>query len=469
MIDSSRQRRSGAIHLLVAVSLGGATLAAAAQAWCAPVTRSPEPAIATSPLETGVSQGGKIPGSVAPLQPPVAVLVPIGMPPRAQIQAALTSHPRVLAAQARERSLQAGGDSLRAGQHETVLRTTQARRRSDGPGGAQHEWLVGVERTLRSATKREADGRLADQDAVLGGQLVEDARHETARELLRAWFAWQRAAGEARLAEEQLALVTGLTRSVEQRVRAGDAAQIEAGRAGAELERARAVSLLARARESASGLTLRRRFPEIAVDSPDSSRLVPLEVTEPLLADRERLRDLYLERSHEIALARGEARRAELAAERARAERRTDPSIGAFAAFDRGGSERVLGIAISLPLAGPAREAGLRGALAEHQAASARASDLERRVQADFEVSWSDATARASAAWALAHAAVAQVEIATRLGRAYTLGEAALSDWLLARRNASEAQQQALGARLEAIEAAARLRLDLHELAGFDD
>ena len=34
---------------------------------------------------------------------------------------------------------------------------------------------------------------------------------------------------------------------------------------------------------------------------------------------------------------------------------------------------------------------------------------------------------------------------------------AALSDWLLARRNASEAQQLALGARLEAIEAAARL------------
>ena len=466
MTDASRQPPSGAVQLLVAVWLGGATLAAPTQAWCAPPARGTDPALANSALDAG---GGQSPGSFAPPQPPAMALAPIGMPPRAQIQAALTNHPRVLAAQARERSLQAGGDSLRAGQHETVLRTTQARRRSDGPGGAQHEWLVGVERTLRSDTKRQADGRLADQDVVLGGQLVEDARHETARELLRAWFAWQRAAGEARLAEEQLTLVAGLTRSVDQRVRAGDAAQIEAGQAGAELERTRAVSLLARAHESASGLTLRRRFPEIAVDSPDSSRLVPLEVAEPAMADRERLRDLYLARSHEIALARGEARRAELAAERARAERRTDPSIGAFAAFDRGGSESVLGIAISLPLAGPAREAGLRGALAEHQAASARADDLERRVQADFEVGWSDATARASAARALAQAAAAQAAIATRLGRAYTLGEAALSDWLLARRHASEAQQQAMGARLEAIEAAARLRLDLHELAGFDD
>ena len=304
---------------------------------------------------------------------------------------------------------------------------------------------------------------------MLGGQLVEDARHETARELLRGWFAWQRAAGEARLADEQLALVAELSRVVEQRVRGGDAAQIEAALAGAELERTRAASLLTRARESAAGLTLRQRFPEITVDSRDLSGLVPLAIAEPPAAERERLRGFYLERSHEIALARGEARRAELAAERARAEQRTDPSIGAFAAFDRGGSERVLGIAFSMPLAGPAREAALRTALAEHEAASARAGDLERRVQADFEVAWSDATARSAAAWALGQAAAAQTTVAARLGRGYSLGESALSDWLLARRNASEARQQALIARLEAIEAAARLRLDLHELAGFDD
>ncbi len=450
MIIATGWRQSGAMSVLMAAWMAGVTMTA--------------PGCATAGLVPDAAASA--PASAAAI---ATALAPVGLPPRAQIQAALATHPRVLAAQARERSLQAGGDSLRAGPHETVLRTTQARRRSDGPGGSQHEWQVSVERTLRSAGKRQADGRLADQDAVLGGHLVEDARHETARELLRAWFAWQRAAGEARLAGEQLTLVSELTRSVERRVQAGDAAQIEAALAGAELERARAVSLLARARESASGLALRQRFPEIMIDSPDSPRLVPLEIILPHAADRERLRSLYLERSHEILLARGESRRAELAAERARAEQRTDPSVGAYAAFDRGGSERVLGIAISLPLAGPAREAGLRAALADHQAVSARASDLERRVQAEFETGWSDATARVSAAWALAQAAAAQTGVAARLGRAYTLGEAALSDWLLGRRNASEAQQQALGARLEAIEAAARLRLDLHELNGFDD
>ena len=229
MIDSTHWRAVGAGLLLIAVWLGGVTPSTAADAGSAQLARRAAPA--SAPASASASAPGSSPA-----------LAPIGLPPRAQIQAALKNHPRVLAAQARERSLQAGGDSLRAGQHETVLRTTQARRRSDGPGGAQHEWLFGVERTLRSADKRQADGRLADQDAVLGGHLVEDAHHETARELLRAWFAWQRAAGEARLAGEQLTLVSELTRSVERRVQAGDAAQIEAALAGAELERARAVS-----------------------------------------------------------------------------------------------------------------------------------------------------------------------------------------------------------------------------------
>ncbi|MCX7272721.1 MAG: TolC family protein [Burkholderiales bacterium] len=160
---------------------------------------------------------------------------------------------------------------------------------------------------------------------------------------------------------------------------------------------------------------------------------------------------------------------AQLVAERLRANLRTDPSIGVFTAFDRGGSERVLGVALSLPLAGPARDATLRGALAEQQTAQERARDLERRLQAEFEVGWSDATARATAARALAQAALAQTGVASQMGRAYSLGEASLSDWLQARRSANDAQQQALGARLDAAEAGARLRLDLHELPGFDD
>jgi hypothetical protein len=172
------------------------------------------------------------------------------------------------------------------------------------------------------------------------------------------------------------------------------------------------------------------------------------------MADRERLRDLYLARSHELALARGEARRAELAAARARAERRTTCRRRVRSLRSR----RV-----------PARLAS-RSAVARRSACERTAGcwpNIRRRSPRGR--SRTPRAGRLRGRLVNAARPAAQAAIATRLGRAYTLGEAALSDWLLARRHASEAQQQAMGARLEAIEAAARLRLDLHELAGFDD
>ena len=408
----------------------------------------------------------------------------VALPARPQIQAALQNHPRVATAQARLLALKAAGDVLRAGPNETVLRTTQARRRSDGFAGTQHEWTLSAERVLRSADKQRADALLAGQEEQLGDHLVEDARHETARELLHAWFGWLRGVGESRLAAEQLELVSRLSDTVGRRLLAGDAARLEAGLASAELERARAGALLARAREEAAGRALRSRFPDITAE-PDQGPSPVGKEPGAAFADagtragdaaamtagtpREQLRALYLSRSHELLLARAESRRAQLVADRLRAQLRSDPSIGVFTAFDRGGSERVLGVALSLPLAGPARDATLRAALAEHQAAQERARDLERRLQAEFEVGWSDATARATAAWALVQAAQAQSVVASQMGRAYSLGEASLSDWLQARRSANDAQQQALLARLDAAEAGARLRLDLHELPGFDD
>lgn len=402
------------------------------------------------------------PASAAPLDS-APVVVP--WPARAQIQAALAAHPRVSAAQAGQRSLQASGDLLRAGVNETIVRTTQARRRVDVPGGSAHEWHIGVERTLRSSTKRQADARLADLHTAHGEHLLEDARHEAARELLRAWFAWLRTSSESRLVAAQLELTTLLAQTVERRLLAGDAAPLEAGLARAELERIRATALLASARERAAGQTLQARFPEIT--------LAPIDATQALSppgeADQAGWRERYLTRSHELALARSEAQRAALTAERARADTRSDPTLGAFTAFDRGGAERVLGLALSLPLPGPGRDAAMRVALAQTQAAEARAIDIERYLASAFMAGWSEATAQAAAAAALAQAAQAQQAAAQQVGRAYALGEANLSEWLVARRAGNEAEQQALGARLEAAEANARLRLDMHELSGFDD
>ena len=61
------------------------------------------------------------------------------------------------------------GDSLRAGQHETVLRTTQARRRSDGPGGSQQHGVPGVVAVLRRDQRQGCRSRCLREGRLQAG------------------------------------------------------------------------------------------------------------------------------------------------------------------------------------------------------------------------------------------------------------------------------------------------------------
>jgi outer membrane protein TolC len=56
-------------------------------------------------------------------------------------------------------------------------------------------------------------------------------------------------------------------------------------------------------------------------------------------------------------------------------------------------------------------------------------------------------------------AAQVQIQASVRMLRAYQLGEAGISDWLLARRSALDAVRQALQSRFDAAESAALLKL----------
>ncbi|OIQ72429.1 hypothetical protein GALL_459480 [mine drainage metagenome] len=56
-------------------------------------------------------------------------------------------------------------------------------------------------------------------------------------------------------------------------------------------------------------------------------------------------------------------------------------------------------------------------------------------------------------------AAQVQTQASARMLRAYQLGEAGISDWLLARRGALDAVRQALQSRYDAAQSAAQLNL----------
>ncbi|HTN67792.1 MAG TPA: TolC family protein [Burkholderiaceae bacterium] len=392
------------------------------------------------------------------------------LPDEAQVRQALQQHPRVLAASAKRDAQFAKSEQLRAGSHQTTLRTSLQRRRVSDVNDHFGEGQVALERSFRLPQKARADASLAGLTEQAANIELQDALHETARELLRLWFAGTRTLAEAQHAEQAVRLHDDLASLVAKRVKAGDASRLEADLVQAERDRARAMLGLARARLQAAGQSVAARFPGVTLPEP----MALPEWISPLPADaadagRELLRAEYLAASHELRLARADAEHSRGIAQRQSLERLPDPTLGVFYSNERNGAERVIGLSVAIPFSGAGSAAGARAAYFEANAAQARVADLERKVGADFDMLWIDAQAKRSAALALADAARMQAEALRKTIRAYGLGEAPLADVLLARKASAESTLAARIAALDIAEATDRLRLDLHQIWDFDE
>src|SRR3546814_7311364 len=84
------------------------------------------------------------------------------------------------------------------------------------------------------------------------------------------------------------------------------------------------------------------------------------------------MRDLVIERSHEIRAAEREAQRLAVVAQRVRADRIADPSFGVRLFSERSGMEQGAGVVMSMPLGG-----GHRRAAADRASAEGNAAQLE--------------------------------------------------------------------------------------------
>lgn len=387
------------------------------------------------------------------------------LPPEAAVRAAVEQSPTVQAADAARRGTQARADGLRAGPHETVVRAIGQRRWvRDGERQRFGEGQIAIERPLRLWGKAEADAELADATQATGRVAAQDARHETARQLLALWFAALRAGQARQAAQDNASAAAELARITERRLRAGDAPRLEAELAAAELARMQAALAIAEAAEKAALAELQARFPGLGTPS-DAAAPLPEPPTEPAA----QLRTRYVEQSHELLLAQAEETLAGHQARRTDLERRPDPTVGVFATSERGGAERLAGVNLSLPLGSAHREAQAAAALADADAALSRRLAAERRLGAEFDVLWSQLGGKRAAAQAQAQAAALQRSAADRALRAYRAGESGLSELLAVRRVLADAVLAERLARSEALESDSRLRLDLHELWDFDD
>ncbi|MDD2664994.1 MAG: TolC family protein [Dechloromonas sp.] len=388
------------------------------------------------------------------------------LPPAEIVARVLRDAPDVQAATSQIRAEEANRRRLEAGPHEWNLRLGGQQRRSapaTGPNERFSEWNSAIERPLRLPGKAATDAELGAAGVTLAETAYGDALHEASRSLLKAWFVWLRETAASAQWTAQVELLDRQAKAIERRRQLGDAARLDAIQAEAALAQAVAQRTQAEARRRSAGEDLRRRYPGLPLNEPAT-----LDEPQPLAGSDTEWIAALLEHSHELGLARGEAQRARIAAERQRQDRMPDPSVGLQFSRERGGEENVVGAYISIPLPGDARRATADASLAQAEAAGRRAEAVERRIGAEA-ATLLQAVQSATPAWQAARDAAERLERSADLtARAYQLGEGSLNELLTARRLANEARLAARTSQLDALELRYRLLLDAHRLWDLD-
>jgi outer membrane protein, heavy metal efflux system len=393
----------------------------------------------------------------------VEALTAADLPAQESVRLALAQHPVVAAARDAARAQLSAGAALRAGVHEYTVRVDGGQRRDRLINQDFLEWGMTVERPLRWPDKVRLDEKLSIQNNEQAEIVIGDALHESGRQLLRLWFVWVRAAAVEQIWRDQVEVLRIQKDATVKRVRAGDAPRQENLLSQAALAQAEFTRQQASSRTQASLVELQANFPGII--TPDRPVVLePVALSKPL----DYWREATMEHNHELRLAKAEVKRRQLIAARTEAEKRPDPSLGLRYSSERSNGDRILGLFVSVPIAGQARSFRAIEAQAQIDIAANREASLLRRIDGELNSNY----ALASAAWASASQAI---EAAAGMRRnaelssiGYELGEGLFQEVLTARRLAIEAELAATLARIDAAEWRYRLLLDAHELWDFD-
>lgn len=370
----------------------------------------------------------------------------------------LERQPQVTAAQAGIAVEQANSRRLAAGPYEWSVKAG-VQRRNEASGPRYHENEVALERPLRWMGKADKDAELGRQGVSIAEARLADAWHEAARTLLRRWFEWVREAQAAQRLQQQAALLGQQADIVRRRLAAGDAPRMDMMLADTERNRVEAALLQASQRRDLLAAGLMVSYPGLEPALPGR---LPEPVPPP--GGAALWRQTILEDNHEIELAEAEAALGRASAERAALERTPDPTLGLRYAQERDHQERLFSVTVSIPIPGQARREQVLASQARANVALENARAVRLKVEADALA----AALRADAAQALwrqlADIGRQSGSNAALVARAYALGESPLSDTLLARRQALEALSAAEQAQIDALEAQARLLLDMHAI-----
>jgi len=391
----------------------------------------------------------------------LTVTPPPGLPSTEVVQAWLHQDPSVQEAQAGLEAAQHAAGMLRASTHEFTTRVASQRRRYD-VGPDSKEWTAQLERAIRLPGKGATDRRLGDTEIALAEAEFGEAIHEAAKDFVTLWMDWQGAKEARVLLEEQVRFGEESLRVVASRKRAGDASTLEANVVEADTAETRAQLSLAVTTEQKAEAKLRTRFP--GSEQAALTLAEPGTIEQPLTQWNTRIQST----SDELKIAQLHYEKAQLTADRARADRVPDPTLGVYASSEAFGGERVIGVSLSVPLPGRYRSERLGQALSPADMAKSALDRQEREVTIAVDAAYREATGSYER-WKLAEASAARTrDNATLTQRAYSLGEGDLQTLLLARRQAVTAADVALSARVSALRAYYTLLVDAHLIWGLE-
>jgi outer membrane protein TolC len=381
------------------------------------------------------------------------------LPPLAQIESALGDHLLVLNAVSELRMEHANQRKWNSGNYEFNLRAGSSQRNIASTGQNLKEWDVALERPLRLFNKVGIDEDIGAASVARAGYALGNARHEAARGLLQLWFAWQCEQAQAALWQQQADILKQQAQMAEKRVKAGDAPRLELNQAQAASAQAGVSWQQAQLRAQLAGNDLTRQFPAIRLPE-NLPPIIPQAVEQNFVFWKSRV----LEHNHELGMVQEQSRVQQLLAQRSRADQLPDPTVGVRYSNESGGSEKVTGVYVSVPLSFGQRSATAEGAAQQAAIAADQEAFVKRRLEGDIYATHTQAV-NSYNIWQQAHeAAQAMRSNAELVAKAYGLGENSLSDSLAARRFALESSLAENLAQLDANEARYRLLLDAHQL-----
>lgn len=382
------------------------------------------------------------------------------LPPQVQVEAAMKTQPVVNAAAARLDAAAATQSALETGSHEFELSSGLQRRNVTNEARRYNEWEIQLSRAVRLPNKARLDREIGNLTRGVAGMRLEDAEHQMARRLLEVWAGWLRSFIVADEMQAQEKLLRREQEAMARRVALGDAAQRDSDVLQAERAMLAAQVSAARDAERAARQTMVIEFPGIEIPARPSTLPDP----DPLPGGVQEWLARIVRQSVEIGIADGEAARLAKVAERGRANRTPDPTVGVRMMSERGGTERVIGVVLTVPFGTDYRSAMAATESANAAAAEAEALGVRRAVEQSAWVAAQAAESKRTQWQSFAQALAAQTTASNRTRRAWELGEAPLAEHLLTLRNLRQTRLGEAQARIDALQASALVRIDAHAL-----